>query len=82
MAEVFKTSQTQLLELVGVELYGYCNGYFGRDSYSDKVIEAAGKDWIVVRESNGTPNMATFESTKEMFRYIEEWSREPNIEDY
>ena len=35
---------------VGDVLYGYCNGYFGRDSYLDKRVEAVGPDWIVARE--------------------------------
>lgn len=42
--------------MVGQTLYGYCGGYFGRDSYSDKRIEAVGYDWIVVREENGSVN--------------------------
>ena len=32
---------------VGIKIYGYCNGYFGRDDYSDKVIILEGKRWIV-----------------------------------
>lgn len=32
---------------VGIKIYGYCNGYFGRDDYSDKVIILKGKRWIV-----------------------------------
>ncbi|UDL16336.1 hypothetical protein SEA_ZOOMAN_52 [Microbacterium phage Zooman] len=36
----------------GTKLYGYCNGYFGRDSYGDKTVlasgEASGKVWVVV----------------------------------
>lgn len=35
---------------VGMTLYGYCCGYFGRDSYGDKVIILMGPDWIKVRE--------------------------------
>ena len=37
---------------VGDKLYGFCNGYFGRDSYETKVIEGVGKDWIVCREKH------------------------------
>jgi hypothetical protein len=43
---------------VGTRLHGFCGGYFGRDSYGEKVVEAVGSDWIVVREEDGTPNWA------------------------
>lgn len=36
---------------VGDTLYGFCNGYFGRDSYGDKSVVAKGNErghnWIV-----------------------------------
>ncbi|CAN5420982.1 hypothetical protein BH09ACT9_BH09ACT9_00240 [soil metagenome] len=39
----------------GTRLFGYCNGYFGRDSYGEKIIIATGiwrgKVWIVADES-------------------------------
>ena len=35
---------------VGDKLYGFCEGYFGRDSYNDKRVEAVGADWVVARE--------------------------------
>ncbi len=38
---------------VGSLLYGYCNGHFGRDSYSVKRVEAIGADWIVARSEAG-----------------------------
>lgn len=42
----------------GTKLYGYCNGYFGRDSYSDKLVIACGTwgdtNWVVVEEGWGT----------------------------
>jgi hypothetical protein len=34
---------------VGSVLYGYCGGIFG-DFYGDKVVEAIGSGWVVVRE--------------------------------
>ena len=39
--------------VIGTPLYGYCGGYFGRDSYADKRVEAIGHDWIVVRDDRG-----------------------------
>ncbi|HDY66769.1 MAG TPA: hypothetical protein ENH85_03140 [Candidatus Scalindua sp.] len=38
---------------IGQILYGYCGGFFGRESYEDKRIEAIGFDWVVVREIDG-----------------------------
>jgi hypothetical protein len=35
---------------IGTVLYGFCGGYFARDLYGDKRVEAVGADWIVVRE--------------------------------
>lgn len=41
---------------VGTVLYGYCGGFFGRDSYEDKRVEALGADWVVARElETGVP---------------------------
>jgi len=39
--------------VVGTKLYGYCDGYFGTDSYGDKRVEAIGADWVVARELGG-----------------------------
>jgi hypothetical protein len=39
--------------LVGQMLYGYCGGYFGRDSYESKRVEAVGVDWVVCRDESG-----------------------------
>ena len=33
---------------IGVKLHGYCNGYFGRDDYEDKIIIAEGKNGFYV----------------------------------
>ncbi len=49
---------------IGEILYGYCNGYFGRDSYEDKVVEAVGKDWVVCRDESGMIHFATFDGSK------------------
>lgn len=38
---------------VGQMLYGFCGGDFGRDSYSDKRVEAVGADWVVARDDMG-----------------------------
>lgn len=34
---------------VGHKFYGFCGGYFGRDSYCDKTVVVVGTDFLVVR---------------------------------
>jgi len=60
----------------GLKLYGYCDGYFGRDSYGEKRIEGYGSDWIVAREKySEIPLMADFQSYNEMCKYLDDWSK-------
>ena len=58
-----------------MKLYGYCQGYFGRDSHETKVIEAIGPDWVVVRETDGRPNFASFDDKEEMVECLERWRK-------
>lgn len=41
----------------GTKLYGFCNGYFGRDSYAEKLVIASGTwndtHWILVEDGYG-----------------------------
>jgi hypothetical protein len=49
-------------DLVGKTLRGFCGGMFGRESYGDKVIEAVGEDWVVVRElDTGEPQFCGYQ---------------------
>jgi hypothetical protein len=63
---------------VGLPLYGYCEGYFGRDSYGAKRIEAFGVDWIVARELDGVyegqPFFAEFKTHEEMLEFAKKHS--------
>ncbi len=34
---------------VGATIHGYAGGYFGRDSYQCRRVQAVGIDWIVTR---------------------------------
>jgi len=63
---------------VGKMLYGYCNGFFGRDSYEDKCIEAFGPDWIIARDEDGYIHFASFGSEwqPKMLELINKWSIE------
>ena len=40
---------------VGVTIYGFAGGHFGRDSYNDRVVEDIGHDWVVTRNTLGVP---------------------------
>lgn len=61
---------------VGLVFKGYCCGYFGRDGYGDKRVEAFGADWIVVRHEDGSPNFASFKNQEEMLRLVAEFAKE------
>lgn len=37
----------------GDVIKGFCNGYFGRDSFDRKTVESIGDDWVVCRNSRG-----------------------------
>ena len=66
---------------LGVRIFGFCNGYFGRDSYEDKVIEAIGHDWLVARGLDSSrPEMASFENWEELEKYVSEWSSQEERE--
>ena len=43
---------------IGDRLHGFCQGYFGRDSYNCKIVEARGVDWVVFRNTSGGIELA------------------------
>ncbi len=64
---------------IGRIIYGFCNGYFGREDYRDKRIEAEGIDWIVCRVLNSDnesdeATFASFSSEEEKEKLIKKWS--------
>lgn len=71
-----------LYNYVGRKLYGYCNGYFGRDSYEDKRIVYAGLNYIIVEheDDNNTPGLAYFyeESREQVEKLLKEWMNPEN----
>lgn len=60
---------------VGEVFTGFCYGFFGRDSYGEKRVEAHGVDWIVARE-DGQPVFASFVSRKQKDEMVEAWRKE------
>lgn len=49
------------MNFIGAALHGYCNGFFGRNCYHDKRVEAQGYDWIVARCEDCGPMLVHFE---------------------
>jgi hypothetical protein len=70
---VSKPSLATLLP-VGTKLYGYCNGFFGRNSYNEKRVEAVGTDWVVARDlCTERPVMA------DLWDWEEDWPTLPEM---
>lgn len=60
--------------LVGTVIYGFCNGYFGRDDYEDKIIILEGKTWIVCKYfSSDTVTCCNFDSEDEKIECVKQW---------
>jgi hypothetical protein len=57
------------------KIYGYCNGFFWRDSYDEKIIIWEWYDWIVVQEWE-SKLFTTFKDTWTKQEKIEEWAAE------
>lgn len=66
---------------IGKILYGYCNGFFGRESWGDKIIVYETSTCICVRYLNSEDlDVAYFESAEQKQMYIDAWSIK--LEDY
>jgi len=71
----------EMCKFIGVTIYGFCNGYFGRDSYENKRIEAVGSDWLIARGvDSGTVGAALFNSWEELEIQVNKWSSEEEKE--
>ena len=64
--------------MVGQELKGFCDGWFGRDAYGNKRVEAVGADWVVARNEDGQP---VFASGKEVHFYLEQYAKRQEDEE-
>jgi len=65
------TIKQDIFTYLGKRLTSYYNGFFGED-YDDKIIEAIGKNWIVVR-IGGKTRYADFKNDKIMLKYLKRW---------
>lgn len=62
---------------IGTKIYGYCNGYFGRNDYDDKIIILEGRKWIVcayLDTDNDWITSVNFDSEEEKIECIKKWS--------
>ena len=61
---------------VGTKIYGYCEGYFDRDGYNDKIIILEGKKWI----DNDRVICVNFDTEEEKIECIKSWSEKTKRE--
>lgn len=59
---------------IGRFIYGFCDGYFGRDSYEDKIIVGEGYDWVVVCSPYSGLQFAEFPDGLMKQELIDKWS--------
>lgn len=59
---------------VGTRLYGFCGGFFGRDDFHDKRVEAIGADWVVVRYESGGVGFCSFVGDDSTLEDLEEYT--------
>ncbi|MGI4873179.1 MAG: hypothetical protein ACRYFX_18620 [Janthinobacterium lividum] len=63
--------------LIGLRIArGFCNGYFGRDNDQEgAVVEAAGRDWVLIRLVDGTVRCKQFNwPRRDIKAAIREWA--------
>lgn len=59
---------------IGRMISGFCNGYFGRDDYDDKIIILEDKKWIVCRYLNRDEvACVNFDSEQEKKSLLNDW---------
>lgn len=59
----------------------YCNGFAGRRyDLTGSIIEAEGKDWIVIRTTEEAPVFINFDGWDKQ-EHINDWTNENNNED-
>lgn len=67
---------------VGTLLYGFTGGYFGRDSYGPKRVEAVGRDWVIARDEMLGPVMARVPHPSKLAQYATREAAEEAGQDY
>lgn len=65
------------MSFVGTKIYGFCEGYFGRNDYKDKIIILEGRKWIVCAYLDSEMDVVScvnFDSEKEKYDCVNRWS--------
>lgn len=62
---------------VGDRIYGFCNGYFGRDCYVDKICIVANSRYAVFEDlDNGFARILNYPSkAPKFFDMMQEWKK-------
>ena len=60
---------------VGDEVYGFCNGHFGRDNYKDKTCVMVKPTYAVFEERNGYASVLNYEEGLDK-DYTNKWKEE------
>ena len=64
---------------VGDEIFGYCNGLFGRDSYDNKVCVMVTPKYAVFQNEDGVGELLNY--SEDLSDLVEEWKVEEVEED-
>jgi len=60
---------------VGDEIFGYCNGFFGRDDYDDKTCVVVTPKYAVFENDNGEGTLLTYSEALAQ-DLVEEWKQD------
>ncbi len=60
---------------IGDEVHGFCGGYFGRDDYYCKKVEARGYDYIVFRYLSGGVTMYSGKDQETIYRDLSKYMK-------
>ncbi len=62
-------------KFVGLNVNGYCEGYFG-SSYGERIVIASGENWIVTKGSVEGNEFAKFSDASKMEQLIKKWNEQ------
>lgn len=61
---------------VGDEIFGFCNGFFGRDDYADKICVLVSSKYAVFEYEDNTATILHFE--KDIVDFVTQWKNKSN----
>lgn len=70
---------------VGDRIYGYCNGFFGRDCYTNKICVMVNDRYAIFEDiEDGIARVINFspeEESKQFYDWTQEWKKEEKFDD-